>query len=950
MRGAGTFAAIPVAVLLAGMACAQEQGTPSANDFGGIGLLQTRTARMSEAGTLEVGGMALDPDRRVYVLFQPLDWLEVDFRYTDVTNVLKDGTVLPLSETDFFGDIFGFDGDGTLLDRGFDMKIRLAEEGRIMPAIAAGIQDMFGRSRLGGEYVVASKRFGPLDISFGIGWGFFGSRDLFGNPLSAFGNDFKRRDLAPGTGRFNFDSYFSGTELSLFGGIEWYTPIRGLSFKIEYAGSDPERLPFNSAIDEDLPVNFGLNWRPLPWLDMAVGFERGNAVMARTAVRFDFFDLPALLRPLDSRNLPDGIPDGLPAAPASVPEEPLVLRLKSHLAARGFANSAIHVERGELAVHLLGAAPDDAALRRLADELLALMPADMDRIWIGRQGMTAQSARLYDRREDHQAGAATIAAIAAGTGAAGRAGVRIDGGTLAFELEDGAPVPGGEALSAQSIVALPDDIARVAWREDGRAVADLSLEERRPVALARAILAELGDTPVSGLRMHGSRLLELTTGDAGNAADWRLDTLAARAGVDQVLVAEQESLLPPDRKAVATQLFDAFAREGIEVRALVFGDGEAMVWVGHAPLMEEARLIGRTARMLSEQMPPGIERLTVARTLGEAELYRVSLLRRDLVQALQGRGSPEEIAVNRRFSAVETSIDDAGVIRNRQAFPHVSWGVAPVVLQNFGDPDSGVYLADLNVDLLARLELAPGVFVSGALRRFIAGNLDNLEGSPTPGVPVVRSDIRDFIREGRTAIPYLQADFIRPLGNNLVGRVSAGLFEQMYGGVSGELLYRPAGAHWALGGEINWLQRRDPDQFFDFSGRDVVTGDITLYTEWAAGIRSELRAGRFLAGDWGGTIDISREFDNGVRLGGFLTLTDDTDREFDSDNFDKGVYITIPLGNFWPFAGPREVARSDFRSLTRDTGQRLQLNDRLYDLVERQQRRRILDAWARILE
>lgn len=948
MSRAGTFAAFPVATLVAGIACAQEHETPSANDFGGVGLLQTRTARMAEAGTLEVGGIALEPDRRVYVLFQPLDWLEVDFRYTDVTNVLKDGTVRPLSDVDFFGDIFGFDGGGTLLDRGFDMKVRLAEEGPLMPAIAVGIQDMFGRSRLGGEYVVASKRFGPIDVSFGIGWGFFGTRDLFGNPLSVLGNDFKRRDPDPGTGRFNFDSHFSGRELALFGGIEWFTPVPGLSLKVEYSGSDPERLAFNPAIDEDFPVNFGLNWRPLPWLDMALGFERGNALMARTAVRFDLFGLPALFRPLDSPDLPDGVPEAPHDITRREPTAPVVLVVREHLAARGFEEAAVHVERSELSVRILGDAPGDAELGDLADELFDLLPDGVDRIWLGREGMTVQAARLFDRRDDHRAGAAAIAALA-GEGGGGGA-IRIEGGTLALALTEGAPLPDGAALAPQTVVALPDDIARVAWRHEDRELAGLSLDERRPGALASAILAELGDAPVSGLRMRGTSLLELTTGDPGGTAGMRLDMLAARAGVDRVLVAEQGSLLPPDRETVAARLFDKLAGEGIGARALVLSGGEAMIWLGYAPLMEEARLIGRTARMLSEYMPPGIERLTVARTLGDAELYRVSLLRRDLVNALQGRGSPQEIAINRRFDAVETDIEDAEAIRNPKAFPHLSWGVAPVLLQNFGDPDSGVYLADVNVDLLVRLEVAPGVFLSGALRRFIAGNLDNLEGAPTPGLPVVRSDIRDFIREGRTSIPYFQADYIRPLGEDLVARLSAGMFEQMYGGVSGELLWRPQGRRWALGAELNWVKRRDPDGFFEFAGRDVVTGDVTFYTEWGAGIRSELRAGRFLAGDWGGTLDISREFDNGVRAGGFITLTDDTSREFGSDNFDKGVYVTIPLGALWPFAGPREVARTDFRSLTRDTGQRLQLNDRLYDLVERQQRRRILDGWARILE
>ena len=31
-----------------------------------------------------------------------------------------------------------------------------------------------------------------------------------------------------------------------------------------------------------------------------------------------------------------------------------------------------------------------------------------------------------------------------------------------------------------------------------------------------------------------------------------------------------------------------------------------------------------------------------------------------------------------------------------------------------------------------------------------------------------------------------------------------------------------------------------------------------------------LRAGRYLAGDWGGTVEIGRRFDSGIEVGGFI--------------------------------------------------------------------------------
>ena len=39
------------------------------------------------------------------------------------------------------------------------------------PQIAVGIRDVAGTGVFGSEYIVGSKKFGPFDITLGIGWG-----------------------------------------------------------------------------------------------------------------------------------------------------------------------------------------------------------------------------------------------------------------------------------------------------------------------------------------------------------------------------------------------------------------------------------------------------------------------------------------------------------------------------------------------------------------------------------------------------------------------------------------------------------------------------------------------------------------------------------------------------------------------------------------------------------
>ena len=53
--------------------------------------------------------------------------------------------------------------------------------------------------------------------------------------------------------------------------------------------------------------------------------------------------------------------------------------------------------------------------------------------------------------------------------------------------------------------------------------------------------------------------------------------------------------------------------------------------------------------------------------------------------------------------------------------------------------------------------------------------------------------------------------------------------------------------------------------------------------------------GRYLAGDDGITIDFSKRFKNGFKLGAFATFTDVSSEDFGEGSFDKGIYVAIPL-------------------------------------------------------
>src|SRR5204863_9402641 len=99
-------------------------------------------------------------------------------------------------------------------------KFRLWSESRYAPQVAVGLRDLGGTGLFSGEYLVANKRFGAFDWSFGIGWGYVGGAGDVRNPLSALNEKFNIRPTYTGEGgEFGLHSYFRGPT-SLFGGVQ----------------------------------------------------------------------------------------------------------------------------------------------------------------------------------------------------------------------------------------------------------------------------------------------------------------------------------------------------------------------------------------------------------------------------------------------------------------------------------------------------------------------------------------------------------------------------------------------------------------------------------------------------------------------------------------------------------------------------------------------------------
>src|SRR5690606_6090201 len=261
------------------------------NDWGGTGLLQTPTARMAEEGEFAFTVSHTSPYTRYNVSMQPFPWLEGTYRYTNVAGVL-------------YGSIAG---DQNYKDKSIDFKIRLWDEGRWLPAVAVGAQDLGGTGLFSSEYLVASKRFGQIDASLGFATGYLGSTGGISNPIGWIDDDFKTRPRASSditnAGKFGM-RYFLHGPVGAFGGIAWQTPWDPLVVKVEYDGHDYDDEIRVGRLAQDSRVNLGLHYTPRPGVRLTVGWERGNEFLATLALRSNLRNAARVAGPLDPPKIP----------------------------------------------------------------------------------------------------------------------------------------------------------------------------------------------------------------------------------------------------------------------------------------------------------------------------------------------------------------------------------------------------------------------------------------------------------------------------------------------------------------------------------------------------------------------------------------------------------------------------------------------------------------------
>ena len=105
---------------------------------------------------------------------------------------------------------------------------------------------------------------------------------------------------------------------------------------------------------------------------------------------------------------------------------------------------------------------------------------------------------------------------------------------------------------------------------------------------------------------------------------------------------------------------------------------------------------------------------------------------------------------------------------------------------------------------------------------------------------------------------------------------------------------------FSLGFMLHKVKQRGFKQRFNFRDYETETGHFQFYYDWPGDVTSQLLVGKYLAKDYGLTLDLSKNFHSGFVLGIFASKTNLSAEEFGEGSFDKGFYFAIPVDLFLP--------------------------------------------------
>ena len=348
-----------------------------------------------------------------------------------------------------------------------------------------------------------------------------------------------------------------------------------------------------------------------------------------------------------------------------------------------------------------------------------------------------------------------------------------------------------------------------------------------------------------------------------------------------------------------------------------------------------ARSSGRALRVLDQIAPDSIKSLRASNINGGMGMYSISMPRSEYQ-----KNEKNNLHVLAKESVELTSFEYKQKdysFNPEVGFPATFWRVTPSLKSQIGGPD-GFYFGGLGIAFQSETLFRRNISWLNSVTHGIYDNFDDLKLESDSIIPHVRTDIVKYLKQSTgLAITRSQLNYFSKISDQTYIKFSGGIFEPMFSGFGGEILYRPFNGNYGIGAEVWRAYQRQYNQLFGIRDYRINTGHINFYyKEPRSEVIIALKGGRFLAGDSGVNFDFSRRFKSGLRIGAFFSLTDISKTEFGEGSFDKGFYFYVPIELFSTKYSKRNTGFG-LRPITRDGAQYLIHGLNLWGVTEQAQ-------------
>ena len=415
------------------------------------------------------------------------------------------------------------------------------------------------------------------------------------------------------------------------------------------------------------------------------------------------------------------------------------------------------------------------------------------------------------------------------------------------------------------------------------------------------------------------------------------------------LTSEQREKVAKDKLILYRSLNRSLRSESIYIQGATYQENKLDVVISQLQFRSYPRAAGRTARIAAALAPEDVEHINIFLMNGDLEIGSINLDKREFEKAINNESSDSELLY-------KTTINGAGNIpqykqtdfQPKVIFPDFMWSMSPALRHQIGGPEA-FYLGQLWWKINTYLILRRGLSLNTVFGINIYNNFGEFANPSASKLPHVRSDIQEYLAAGKNNIERMQFNYIWSPFKDTYAKIDVGLLEPMFGGVGGEVYYRPFDSNFSVGLSAYKVKQREYKQRFGFRKYKTEVGHLGLYYDFPQGVILNLQMGKYLAGDKGATLDLSRRFKTGFTVGVFASKTNLSAEEFGEGSFDKGFYFAIPTDLFYTNYGKGFISFG-LKPLTKDGAATLQLQNTLYGMFGDTSKSSLVRDWGDFLE